>query len=167
MCCCVWPTSPRPTPDLNGNATSFIADKEWFDQLFPTELGRSEQTSGSGSDTGGAGAGSDSTDQSDDSTTTVQGQSPPADPRDRLAELRRELPARIELAEGIYQHAIGAANALLADFDEASRLRSGLGEDPLPADQRIQWMERLASARETAQKSATVLTQAEAMILQV
>jgi hypothetical protein len=85
----------------------------------------------------------------------------------RLAELRRELPARIELAEGIYQRAVEAANALLVDFDEASRMRSQLGEEPLPADQRIQWMERLASARKTAQDSATVLSQVEALILQV
>lgn len=62
---------------------------------------------------------------------------------------------------------IEAANALLEDFDEASRLRSQLGEDALPADQRIQWMERLASARKTAQDSATVLSQGEALILQV
>ncbi|MFC9278107.1 hypothetical protein [Streptomyces collinus] len=150
-------------PDLKGDATAFVADKEWFDHLFPPELGRSAR---SGGDTGGEGASSDSTDQADDATT-VQGQAPPSDPRDRLAELRRELPARIELAEGIYQRAVEAANALLADFDEASRLRSRLGEEPLPADQRIQWMERLASARTTAQASATVLSQVETLILQV
>ncbi|AGS72312.1 hypothetical protein [Streptomyces collinus] len=153
-------------PDINGEATSFVADKAWFDHLFPAELGRASRTGASGSNAGDGGSDSESTNQSD-GATTIHGQVPPSDPRDRLAELRRELPARIELAEGIYQRAVEAANALLVDFDEASRLRSQLGEEPLPADQRIQWMERLASARKTAQDSATVLSQVEALILQV
>ncbi|MCG6495708.1 hypothetical protein MCM47_15480 [Kitasatospora sp. A2-31] len=153
-------------PDLNGDPTSYVADKEWFDHLFPTELGRASRTGGASDGTTSTEAGSDSSGEPYDATT-VNGQTPPADPRDRLTELRRELPARIELAEGIYQRAIDAANALLADFDEASRLRLRLGEDPLPADQRIQWMERLALARGKAQESATVLSQAETLILQV
>jgi hypothetical protein len=153
-------------PDLNGEATSFVADKEWFDQLFPTELGREPGASSSSSNPGDGGTGHESTDQSEDSTT-VQGQGSPADPHERLADLRRELPARIELAEGIYQRAVEAAGALLVDFGEATRLRLRLGEDPLPGDQRIQWMERLASARETATESASVLSQVEALILQL
>ena len=71
------------------------------------------------------------------------------------------------MAEGIYQRAGESANALLTDFDEASRLRSRLGDEPLPADQRIQWMERLVSARRTAQESAAVLSQVEGLILQL
>ncbi|RCG24216.1 hypothetical protein DQ392_03595 [Streptomyces reniochalinae] len=153
-------------PDFNGYPTAFVADKEWFDHLFPSDLSRSAQTGGSGGDAGGEGASSDTTDQAADATT-VQGQAPLSAPRDRLAKLRRELPARIELAEGIYQRAVEAANALLADFDEASRLRSRLGEESLPADERIQWMERLAAARTTAQASATVLSKVETLILQV
>ena len=152
--------------DLYGNATPFVADKEWFDQLFPPELGRTVRTGGTGGNTDSDGDTAPSADQMDDATT-VHGQAPPSDPRARLAELRRELPARIELAEGIYQKAVEAANDLLADFDEASRLRSRLGEEPLPADQRIQWMERLAIARKTALESTTVLSQVEALILQV
>ncbi|WP_225847308.1 hypothetical protein [Streptomyces sp. HPF1205] len=170
----LWPEEDRTpivpgmvlAPDINGDVTSFVADKEWFDHLFPTDLGRASRTGGSAGDTGDAGEDSESTDGEDDATT-VHGQVPPADPRDRLAELRGELPARIELAEGIYQRAVEAAKALLTDFDEASRLRAQLGEDPLPADQRIQWMERLASARGTAQDSVTVLSQVEALILQM
>ncbi|MFF7081257.1 hypothetical protein [Streptomyces lavendulae] len=153
-------------PDLDGAPTGFVADKEWFDRRFPVELARSGRAGTTGDGTAGAEAASEDSDQADDATTVI-GQTPPADPRVRLAELRRELPARIELAVGIYQRAIEAANALLADFDEASRLRHRLAEDPLPAEQRIQWMERLASARAKAQESAGVLGQAETLILQV
>ncbi|MFI7351507.1 hypothetical protein ACIBSR_35260 [Streptomyces sp. NPDC049936] len=153
-------------PDLNGEATSFVADKAWFDHLFPAELGRASRAGASGSNAGDRGGDSGSTNQSD-GATTIHGQVSPSDPRDRLAELRRELPPRIELAECSYQRAVEAANALLVDFDGVSRLRSQLGEEPLPADQRIQWMERLASAQKKAQDSATVLSQVETLILQV
>jgi hypothetical protein len=150
-------------PDLDGAPTGFVADKEWFDRLFPVELAQSGASHG-----GAAGAQADSEDDDEAAqATTVTGQTPPTDPHDRLAELRRGLLARIELAAGNYQRAIEAAAALLSDFDEASRLRDRLGEEPLPADQRIQWMEQLASARAKAQESAGVLGQAETLILQV
>ncbi|MFI6875799.1 hypothetical protein ACIBL6_20435 [Streptomyces sp. NPDC050400] len=153
-------------PDLNGNATSFVADKAWFDHLFPVDLGRAPRAGDSDSDANSGGTTSENTSQLD-GTTALHGQVPPPDPRDRLTELRRDLPARIELAEGHYQRAAEAANTLLTHFDEARRLRSQLGEEALPADQRIQWMEHLASARKTAQDSATVLSQVEALILQL
>lgn len=153
-------------PDINGHATSLIADKEWFDHLFPPDLGRTSPTRTPAGNTSVAATALGSTNQAS-SAATVHGQVPPSDPRDRLAELRRELPARVELAESIYQRAVEAVNTLLADFDEASRLRTRLSEEALPADQRIQWMERLASARESAQGSATALSRMEALILQV
>ncbi|MFF3609747.1 hypothetical protein [Streptomyces sp. NPDC002463] len=92
----------------------------------------------------------------------------PVDPRDQLARLRRELSARVELAEGSYQSSIAAADALLADFAEARRLRTQLGEEPLPADERITWMEKLVKARDAAQTSSvSALGQVESLILQL
>ncbi|MFJ8676350.1 hypothetical protein [Streptomyces sp. NPDC093589] len=91
----------------------------------------------------------------------------PVDPRDQLACLRGELPARVELAEGSYRGAVAAADALLADFEEACRLRSELREEPLPADQRIAWTEKLVKARDAAQTSVSALNQVESPILQV
>jgi hypothetical protein len=55
----------------------------------------------------------------------------------------------------------------MTDFEEARRLRAQLGEDPLPAEQRIEWMEKLAKAREAAQASVTTLGQIETLILQI
>lgn len=98
--------------------------------------------------------------------TTTHGEAA-ADPRDQLAALRRELPARVELVEGSYLKAVDAAHILMTDFEEAHRLRVQLGEEPLPAEQRIEWMEKLAKARAAAQASVTTLEQVEALILKV
>ncbi|MFB7509824.1 hypothetical protein [Streptomyces broussonetiae] len=92
---------------------------------------------------------------------------PPADPNDQLATLRRELPARVELVEGGYQQAVDSAHTLMTDFEEAQRLRVQLGEDALPAEQRIEWMEKLTKVRAAAQASVATLEQVEALILQV
>ncbi|MER5796185.1 hypothetical protein [Streptomyces sp. NPDC001980] len=98
--------------------------------------------------------------------TTTHGEAA-ADPRDQLATLRRELPARVELVEGSYLKAVDAAHTLMTDFEEARRLRVQLGEEPLPAEQRIEWMEKLAKVRAAAQASVTTLEQVEALILKV
>ena len=55
----------------------------------------------------------------------------------------------------------------MTDFEEARRLRAQLGEEALPAEQRIEWMEKLTKAREAAQASVTTLGQVEALILQI
>ncbi|MFI1189410.1 hypothetical protein [Streptomyces californicus] len=60
-----------------------------------------------------------------------------------------------------------AAHVLMTDFEDARRLRVQLEEEPLPAEQRIEWMEKLAKARAAAQASVTTLEQAEALILKV
>ncbi|MCL3998755.1 hypothetical protein [Streptomyces lavenduligriseus] len=98
--------------------------------------------------------------------STSHGEAPP-DPRDRLATLRRELPARVELVAAGYQRAIDSAHTLMTDFEDARRLRAQLGAEALPAEQRIEWMEKLAKAREAAQGSVTTLSQVEALILQI
>ena len=90
-----------------------------------------------------------------------------ADPRAQLSALRREMPARIELVEGGYECAVRSAEALLADFETARRLRAELDEEPLPADQRIEWMEKLTKARSSADGSVAALQQVEALILQL
>ncbi|MFC9398062.1 hypothetical protein ACFTWS_33620 [Streptomyces sp. NPDC057027] len=54
--------------------------------------------------------------------------------------------ARVGVAQGSYQSSVAAADALLADIAEARRLRTQLGEEPLPADERITWMEKLVKA---------------------
>ncbi|MFB7447591.1 hypothetical protein [Streptomyces sp. NPDC056194] len=92
----------------------------------------------------------------------------PVDPRDQPARLRRELSARVESTEGSYQSSIAAADALLADFAEARRLRTQLGEEPLPADELITWMEKLVKARDAAQTSGvSALNQVESLILRL
>ncbi|MFD9151907.1 hypothetical protein ACFWDF_32635, partial [Streptomyces diastaticus] len=147
-------------PDTEGRPTHYVADKAWFDETFPVELGR--PTPGSpGSTTTSTTAGT-----STDPTATVNG-APPADPHDQLATLRRELPARVELVESGYQQAVDSAHTLMTDFEEAHRLRVQLGEDALPAEQRIEWMEKLTKVRAAAQASVTTLEQVEALILQV
>ncbi|HJD84771.1 hypothetical protein [Kitasatospora aureofaciens] len=77
------------------------------------------------------------------------------------------MPARIELVEGGYECAVRSAEALLADFETARRLRAELDEEPLPADQRIEWMEKLTKARSSAEGSVAALQQVEALILQL
>ncbi len=90
----------------------------------------------------------------------------PNDPRERLDTLRREPPARVELVGDGYRRAVDSAHTLMTDFEEARRLRAQLGEEALPAEQRIEWMEKLTKAREAAQASVTTLGQVEALILQ-
>ncbi|MER5718702.1 hypothetical protein [Streptomyces sp. NPDC002132] len=148
-------------PDTEGRPTHYVADKAWFDETFPVELGRPAPGSpGSTATSPTAGTSTDPT------ATTVHG-APAADPHAQLATLRRELPARVELAESGYQQAVDSAHTLMTDFEEAHRLRVQLGEDALPAEQRIEWMEKLTKARAAAQASVTTLEQVEALILQV
>ncbi|MEU5511463.1 hypothetical protein [Streptomyces fungicidicus] len=147
-------------PDIEGRPTRYVADKAWFDETFPVELSRPAPGS-PGSTTTSPTAGT-----STDPTASVHG-APPTDPHDQLATLRRELPARVELVESGYQQAVDSAHTLMTDFEEAHRLRVQLGEDALPAEQRIEWMEKLTKARAAAQASVTTLEQVEALILQV
>ncbi|WP_432070895.1 hypothetical protein [Streptomyces sp. AA1529] len=147
-------------PDTEGRPTTYIADKAWFDETFPVELGRPAPGS-PGSTTMSPTAGT-----STDPTATVHG-APPTDPRDQLTTLRQELPARVELVESGYQQAVDSAHTLMTEFEEAHHLRVQLGEDALPAEQRIEWMEKLTKARAAAQASMTTLEQVEALILQV
>ncbi|MCX4550394.1 hypothetical protein [Streptomyces sp. NBC_01500] len=150
-------------PDGEGRRTRYVADKAWFDELFPVDLCNPvPATSGSPANApAGAGNTADA-----GAPTTANGEAA-ADPRDQLAKLRRELPARVELVEGSYQKAVDAAHTLMTDFEEAHRLRIQLGEEPLPAEQRIEWMEKLSKARAAAQASVTTLEQVEALILKV
>ncbi|MFJ9508683.1 hypothetical protein ACIRPZ_33460 [Streptomyces anulatus] len=148
-------------PDIDGKPTRYVADKAWFDETFPVELGNpapGDPGSTTASPTAGA--------STNPAVTTVHG-APPADPHDQLVRLRRELPARVELVEDGYEQAVDSAHTLMTDFEEAHRLRDQLGEDALPADQRIEWMEKLTKARSAAQASVTTLEQVEALILQV
>ncbi|MFF9512168.1 hypothetical protein ACF1BU_37230 [Streptomyces sp. NPDC014724] len=150
-------------PDTEGRPTHYVADKAWFDELFPVDLGAPAPTTSVTSINASAAAGNTA---DAGAPTTAHGEAA-ADPRDRLAALRRELPARVELVEGSYQKAVDAAYTLMTDFEEAHRLRVQLGEDPLPAEQRIEWMEKLTKARAAAQASVTTLEQVEALILKV
>ncbi|MGW2280733.1 hypothetical protein [Streptomyces sp. NPDC001770] len=150
-------------PDTEGRPTHYVADKAWFDELFPVNLaspapltsGNSANAPADAGNTADAGA-----------RTTAHGEAA-ADPRDQLAKLRRELTARVELVEGSYQKAVDAAHALMTDFEEAHRLRVQLEEEPLPAERRIEWMEKLAKVRAAAQASVTTLEQVEALILKI
>ncbi|MEU8784806.1 hypothetical protein [Streptomyces sp. NPDC048637] len=151
-------------PDIDGHPTSHVADKAWFDKTFPVDLGRPARTSAAGN--AGGGQSSAGTSAPADASTTARDEVP-EDPRDRLARLRSELPARVELVEGSYRTAATAAEALLADFEEARRLRVELGEEALTADLRIEWMEKLAKARDAGQNSVSALTQVEQLILQL
>ncbi|WP_438453076.1 hypothetical protein [Streptomyces asiaticus] len=150
-------------PDTAGRPTSYVADKDWFDETFPVELGRPAQNPAGSS---GAGTGISAPASGPASGSTSHGEAPP-DPRERLNTLRRELPARVELAGDNYQRAVDSAHTLMTDFEEARRLRAQLGEEALPAEQRIEWMEKLTKAREAAQASVTTLGQVEALILQI
>ncbi|MFD4032731.1 hypothetical protein ACFWVP_20020 [Streptomyces sp. NPDC058637] len=150
-------------PDAEGRPARYIADKEWFDELFPVALGT--PASAASKDTANAPAGTGNTADAGTATTT-HGEAA-ADPRDQLATLRRELPARVELVEGSYLKAVDAAHVLMTDFEDAHRLRVQLGEEPLLAEQRIEWMEKLAKVRAAAQASVTTLEQVEALILKV
>lgn len=149
-------------PDTEGRPTNYVADKAWFDETFPVELGRPVPAAAGSTANSSTAAGTNT----DPTATTAHGV-PLADPRDLLATLRRELPARVELVEGGYQQAVDSAHTLMTDFEEAHRLRVQLGEDALPAEQRIEWMEKLTKVRAAAQASMATLEQVEALILQV
>ncbi|MFJ2218244.1 hypothetical protein ACIQVO_38615 [Streptomyces sp. NPDC101062] len=150
-------------PDGEGRPTRYVADKAWFDEFFPVDL-CPPVTATSGSPAN-AHAGSENTADAGAPTTAI-GQAV-ADPRDQLAKLRRELSARVELVEGSYQNAVDAAHTLMTGFEEAHRLRTQLGEERLPAEQRIEWMEKLSKARAAARASVTTLEQVEALILEI
>ncbi|MFE9240495.1 hypothetical protein [Streptomyces sp. NPDC007007] len=150
-------------PDTEGRPTRLVADKEWFDELFPVALGTT--VSAASKNPASASAGTGRTAEAG-AVTITQGEAA-ADPRDQLAALRRELPARVELVEGSYLKAVDAAHILMTDFEDAHRLRVQLEEEPLPAEQRIEWMEKLAKVRAAAQASVTTLEQVEALILKV
>ncbi|MFB7189388.1 hypothetical protein ACFCZT_29625 [Streptomyces sp. NPDC056230] len=150
-------------PDAEGRPTHYVADKEWFDELFPVALG----TPASAASKSPANAPASTGNTADAGALTTTHGEAAADPRDQLAALRRELSARVELVEGSYLKAVDAAHVLMTDFEDAHRLRVQLGEDPLPAEQRIEWMEKLAKVRAAAQTSVTTLEQVEALILKV
>ncbi|MFI5704847.1 hypothetical protein ACIA78_32995 [Streptomyces xanthochromogenes] len=147
-------------PDTSGMPTSFVADKAWFDELFPPEdIDRTQQLGSSSSPSLGTTAASASNAKRVEGTTQ--------DSREQLRSMRQELPPRIELVEASYERAIQSANALLADFELARRLREDLNEESLPADTRIAWMEKLSKARAAAESSVDVLGQVEALILKL
>ncbi|MET8816434.1 hypothetical protein ABZW47_31090 [Streptomyces sp. NPDC004549] len=148
-------------PDREGRPTGHVADKAWFDETFPVELSRPAQPGGSASTPTAAG------DNASPDAGTTSHEEAPADPRDHLATLRRELPARVELVEVGYQRAVDSAHTLMTDFEDARRLRGQLAEEALPAEVRIEWMEKLTKARDAAQASVTTLAQVEALILQI
>ncbi|MEU3976757.1 DEAD/DEAH box helicase [Streptomyces bacillaris] len=150
-------------PDTEGRPTRFVADKAWFDELFPVALGT--PASAASENPTSASAGTWNTAEAG-AVAITQGEAA-ADPRDQLTALRRELPARVELVEGSYLKAVDAAHVLMTDFEDAHRLRVQLEEEPLPAEQRIEWMEKLAKVRAAAQASVTTLEQVEALILKV
>ncbi|MET9347522.1 hypothetical protein [Streptomyces termitum] len=148
-------------PDIEGRPTSYVADKAWFDETFPAELGRPAPAGGdAGTSTGtenatGGGDGGTSREE-------VQG-----DPRDQLAALRQQPAARVALVEEGYQRAVDSAHTLMTEFQEACRLRVQVGEDSLPAEQRIEWMEKLSKARDAARAGVTSLDQVETLILRI
>ncbi|MFK4272521.1 hypothetical protein [Streptomyces milbemycinicus] len=149
-------------PDTEGRPTVYVADKDWFDETFPVELGRpAPHPVGSSAATGAPAPQSDPA-----GAATSRGEALP-DPRERLNTLRRELPARVELAGNSYQRAVDSAHTLMTDFEEARRLRAQLGEDALSAEQRIEWMEKLTKARDAAEASVITLGQVETLILQI
>ncbi|ROO82923.1 hypothetical protein EDD29_0408 [Actinocorallia herbida] len=146
-------------PDLKGNPTNIVIDKGWFDDTFPPDAGLSEAPTEEEAD--------EEAEDGDSGTTRLTDGEGTPDPRALLDGLRRELPARIEVAAGIYERAVQGADELLGDFEAARRIRIQLEEEPLSADQRIEWMERLAKLRDMAQASVTALQHAEILILQM
>jgi hypothetical protein len=104
-------------PDTDGRPTHYVADKAWFDETFPGELGRSGPGQPRKHHHGPHGR-----NQHGPTATTVH-DAPPTDPHYQLATLRRELPARVELVESGYQQAVDSAHTLMTDFEEAHRLR--------------------------------------------
>ncbi|MGW7587641.1 hypothetical protein [Streptomyces rubiginosohelvolus] len=148
-------------PDIEGRPTGYVADKAWFDEMFPVELGRPAPAGGDASTSMGTG---NSAGAGDGGSSREEVR---VDPRDQLDMLRQQLPARVELVEGSYQRAVDSAHTLMTDFEEARRLRAQLGKGRLPADQRIEWMEKLSKARDAARASVTSLDQVETLILQI
>ncbi|MGW3185737.1 hypothetical protein ACWDD9_41355 [Kitasatospora sp. NPDC001119] len=151
-------------PDIDGAPTGLVADKAWFDDTFPPDLA---QSTNSGNDANTTAEGTTASENSAGTTETTANGQARQDPRDRLAALRQEMAARIELVEGSYERAASAARELMAGFKEAIDLRTQLGEEPLPADQRIQWMERLTALRDATDGSAAELADAETLILKM
>ncbi|MFB7947093.1 hypothetical protein ACFC6L_19500 [Kitasatospora phosalacinea] len=151
-------------PDINGEPTGIVVDKAWFDDTFPPGLA---QNTNQGSSTAATTAGTGAEDNGTSATSATANGHAPQDPRDRLATLRQEMAARIELVEGSYQLAAAAARELMGRFGEAIDLRAELGEEPLPADQRIQWMEKLTALRDAAKAGAAELEGVEALILKL
>ncbi|WP_411074933.1 hypothetical protein [Streptomyces sp. cmx-4-7] len=84
-----------------------------------------------------------------------------------MAALRQQPPARVDLVEGSCRRAVDSAHTLMTDFEGARRLRARLGEDPLPPEQRIEWMEKPSRARDAARAGMTSLDQVETLILYV
>lgn len=153
-------------PDSEGNPTGCVVDKAWFDETFPPDMTQATNGSEDGEDKYEEGGWSSSGNSGPESVMRAA-ETITTDPRTRLNDLRRELPARIEVAAGVYEHAVQSADALLADFETARQLRIDLKEQPLSADQRIEWMERLTKARSAPEASVAALQQVEALILQL
>ncbi|MFG2950466.1 hypothetical protein [Streptomyces adustus] len=109
-----------------GLPTGYVADKTWFDETFPVELGRPAPAA-----PGSTANSSTATGTSTDTTATAAQGVPLADPRDLLATLRRELPARVELVEGGYQQAVDVGVALAQQL--------GLHVTPKPWEAGRQW----------------------------
>lgn len=153
-------------PDHEGNPTNFVVDKAWFDETFPPDMtqapNRSEGREDEHEDDIWFGSGSSGPESVMRAAETIA-----TDPRTQLNDLRRELPARIEVVAGVYEHAVQSADALLNDFETARQLRINLEEQTLSADQRIEWMEKLTKARSAAEASVAALQQVEALILQL
>lgn len=170
-----WPQEKRTpivpgmilVPDGDGCPTDVVVDKAWFDETFPAGLadnghtldGEDDEPEDDGRSGRAAGAGNEGVTRVTETVTE--------DPRARLADLRRELAARIEVTAGVYERAVQSAEALLADFETARQLRIQLDEQPLSNDQRIEWMEKLAKARSAADSSVGALQQVEGLILQL
>ncbi|MGR6914316.1 hypothetical protein ACU635_08690 [[Actinomadura] parvosata] len=146
-------------PDADGNPTGLVMDKAWFDDTFPPDIAPSHDPIDVTDD--------DEADSSGSNTTRRTNEEASLDPRALLEDLRRELSARIEVAASIYERAVQGAEELLGDFETAHLLRIQLEEEPLSADQRIEWMERLAKVRNAAQASVAALQHAETLILQL
>ncbi|MEU3568787.1 hypothetical protein AB0E96_10240 [Kitasatospora sp. NPDC036755] len=151
-------------PDLAGEPTGIVVDKAWFDETFPPDLA---QNANHGSSTAATAASTGAEDNATSATAATANGHAPQDPRDRLAILRQEMAARIELVEGSYQLAASAARELMGRFGEAIDLRAELEEEPLPADQRIQWMEKLTALRDAAKAGAAELENVETLILKL
>ncbi|MED7930405.1 hypothetical protein SMD20_39690 [Nonomuraea sp. LP-02] len=153
-------------PDSEGNPTNFLVDKAWFDEIFGPDMAPVPNRSEGGGDEDEESGWFSSGNSGPESVMRVA-ETIATSPRTQLSDLRRELPARIEVVAGSYEHAVQSADALLNDFETARQLRIDLEEQTLSADQRIEWMEKLTKARSAAEASIAALQQVEALILQL